>query len=64
MRGQARLRRWSMGGATGPITNYSSMERDEKRKPTLKRKPHRVWKPFQAAASQSIKIITILHILQ
>ena len=53
MRGQARLRRWSMGGATGPITNFSSMERGKERKTTLKIKPL-----FQVAAGQSSKIIT------
>ena len=33
MQGQARLRGWSMGVATGPITNFSSMEHGEERKP-------------------------------
>ena len=47
-RGQAQLRRWSMVGATGPQTNFT----------TLKMKPHRVRKAFQVAAGQIIKIIT------
>ena len=61
MQGQARLCRWSMGGATGPKTMFSSMEQGEERKTTLKMKPHRVRKPFQAAAGQSIKTVTILQ---
>ena len=61
MQGQTRLRRWSMGGATGLKTMFSSTEQGEKRKTTLKMKPHRVQKPFKVAAGQSIKIITILQ---
>ena len=60
MQGPVRLRRWSMGGATGPKTMFSSKEQGEERKTTLKMKPHRVRKPFQAAAGRSIKIIAIL----
>ena len=60
VQGQARLRRWSTGGATGPKTMFSSTEQGEKRKNTLKMKPHRVREPFQVAAGHSIKIITIL----
>ena len=61
MQGQARLRRWSTGGATGPKTMFSSTEHGEERKTTLKMKPHRVRKPFQVAAGHSIKTITILQ---
>ena len=50
MQGQARLRRWSMGGATGPKTMFSSTEQGEERKAAVKMKPHRVRKPFQVAA--------------
>ena len=61
MRDQAWLRRWSMGGATGPkLSKVCSMARDEERKTTLKMKSHRIWKPIQVAAGQSIKITTIL----
>ena len=60
MQGQARLHRWSMGGATGPKTTFSSTEQSEETKTTLKMKPHRIRKPLQAAAGHSIKIITIL----
>ena len=56
MQGQARLRRWSMGGAIGQITNFSLTEHGEERKITL----NRVQKPFQVAAGQSIKTITYL----
>ena len=52
--GHARLRRWSMGGATGP------KEQGEEGKTTLQMKPHRVRKPFQVAAGHSIKTIAIL----
>ena len=47
-----------MGGTTGPIANFNSTDHGEKRTTTLKIKPHRVQKPFQMAAGQSIKIIT------
>ena len=36
MRGQAQLRKWPMGGATGQKTIFSSMEPGEERKTTLK----------------------------
>ena len=60
VQGQAWLRRWSIGGITGPKTMFSSMKQGEERKTTLKMKPHRVRKPFQSAAGHGIKIITIL----
>ena len=56
MRGQARLRRWSIGGATGPFKlTFAQRSMVRKEKNTLKMKPHRVWKPFQVAPGQSIK---------
>ena len=61
MQDQARLRRWSMGGTTGPKIMFSSTKQSEERKTILKMKPHRVRKPLiQVAAGHSIKIITIL----
>ena len=60
MQGQARVRRWSMGGATSTKIMFSSTEQGEERKTILKIKPHLVRKPFQAAAGHGIKIITTL----
>ena len=60
MQGQARLRRWSMGGATCPKLCLAQRSKVRK-KNTLKMKPHRVRKPFQVAAGHSIKTVTILQ---
>ena len=61
LRCQARLRRWTMSSATGLNYTFSSTEYGEKRKNTLKMKPHRVQKSFQVVASQiSMKIIVII----
>ena len=60
MQGQARLRRWSMGGATGPKTMFISTEQGKERKTALKMKLHHVWNPFQVAAGHNINMITIL----
>ena len=58
MQGQALLRRWSIGGAAGQKTMFSSTRQGEERKTTLKMKPHRVRKLYQVAAGHSIKIKT------
>ena len=44
-----------------PKTMFSWTEQGEKRKTTLKMKPHRVRKPFQLATGHSIKTVTILQ---
>ena len=56
----ARIHRWSMGAANGPQTNFSSKEHVEEQKTTIKMKPHRIRKPSQVAAGQSIQITNIV----
>ena len=55
MRGYARLRRWSMGGAAG--AKLSLAKRSMVGKNILQMKPHWLRKPFQVAAGHSINVI-------
>ena len=63
MQAQARLRRCSMGGATGPKLRLAQRSMVRKEKSTLKRKLLRFRKSFQVAAGQSIKTLFAVMII-
>ena len=56
------LRRWSMGGVTGPKLCLAQRS-NVRKKNTLKMKPHQIRKPFPVAVGHSIKTVTILQSL-
>ena len=51
-----------IGGPASQDWNLTQVSKVSKEKPTHKKKPHQVWKPFLNASGDIQKIITIMNI--